>query len=91
MPTATETPPSPTPTLDPEWVRPEVGAQVPRITVDELAELLALERPVILIDARGTNAFSQAHIPGALDIPAGQIGDAAPQWPKGARIVLYCT
>jgi rhodanese-related sulfurtransferase len=68
-----------------------VAAQVPRFTVDELAELLALERQVVVVDTRGTNAFSQAHIPGALDIAVNQIESAAPQWPKHAQIVLYCT
>jgi rhodanese-related sulfurtransferase len=59
--------------------------------VDELATLLALERDVVVIDTRGHSAYAAAHIPGALDIPASQVGDAAPQLARSAKVVLYCS
>ena len=98
-PTPTEAPPTPTPTEsaplptftpDPNWVRPVFLSEVPRITADELATLLALEQNVVVVDTRGHNAYSAAHIQGALDIPISETNDAAPQLPRSARIVLYC-
>jgi rhodanese-related sulfurtransferase len=59
--------------------------------VDELATLLALEQDVVVIDTRGHNAYATVHIPGALDIPASQVGDAAPQLTRSTKVVLYCS
>ena len=92
LPTATVQTPAPLPTLtpDPNWVRPQFIAEVPRLTVDDLATLLALEHNVVVIDTRGHSAYATAHIKGALDIPVDETDRAAPELPRSAKIVLYC-
>jgi rhodanese-related sulfurtransferase len=52
--------------------------------------MLALEQAVYVIDTRGHSAYAAAHIQGALDIPADDMGTAVSQFAKHAKIVLYC-
>jgi rhodanese-related sulfurtransferase len=52
--------------------------------------MLALEQNLIVIDTRGHNAYATAHIQGALDLPVDEIDDAATEWPRSTKIVLYC-
>ncbi len=62
----------------------------PEITQSELAKAIEAKQ-VVLIDVNGTESFTKAHIPGAIDAEAAG-ADLAKQLPadKGALVVAYC-
>ena len=66
---------------------------VPRIGVDEVAQQLAAGR-VTIVDCRPVEAFSQAHIPGALSVPAHEaevlLGTQTLPIPPDHLVVAYC-
>jgi rhodanese-related sulfurtransferase len=63
------------------------------VTRDELVRELAAERPPLLVEALGAAYFADAHLPGALNIPPGQVERLAPQLlpDRTADIVVYCS
>jgi rhodanese-related sulfurtransferase len=63
---------------------------VPRITIDEVKELMA-KKQVILVDVRDPLAFSEGHMPGAINVPFDMIPNHIDAWKKDKRlIVTYC-
>jgi rhodanese-related sulfurtransferase len=65
-------------------------ASVPRITIDELKPLLARKR-VVLVDVRDPMAFSQGHIPGAVNVPFDFLPEYVEKWKQDKRLVVtYC-
>ncbi len=46
-----------------------------------------------LVEALPEAAFEQAHLPGAINVPAARVRERAPQLlpDKGADIVVYCS
>lgn len=76
--------PAPTQSDNPEDKMPRVKVQ------DAMAEVK--DGKAIIIDVRGTDAYKQAHIKGALDIqlPKLEAGDYQ-DLPKDKRIIAYCT
>ena len=62
-----------------------------RIKADE-AKRLVEEGKAVVIDVRGSDAFRNTHIKGALDFPIGKLesGDFK-GLPKDKRIIAYCT
>lgn len=48
------------------------------------------DKSVLLLDVRPEDEFAQGHLPGALNIPFGQLGKRLAKLPKKARIVAYC-
>jgi rhodanese-related sulfurtransferase len=73
------------------------GAQVPQITVQDLAQ--TLKRPstdYLLIDVRSIGEFQTAHISGAVSIPLTDIEtgkgiEQIQQMLKGRQLMVYCT
>ena len=64
-----------------------------RITRDALvARLAAPDRPV-LVEALGAAFYADAHLPGAINVPAGRVDELAPGLlpDPGAEIVVYCS
>ena len=47
----------------------------------------------ILVEALGAGFYDDAHLPGAINIPAGQVDMLAPAWlpDRHAPIVVYCS
>jgi rhodanese-related sulfurtransferase len=68
------------------------GAEVPRITREELAARLDRGEAVTLIEALPEPSFRKAHLPGAINLPAERVSDLAPQLlpDLDAEIVVYC-
>ena len=62
------------------------------ISVTELRDWLASEKPVHLVDVREPAEWEIVRIPGAVLIPKGDIlsGDALSELPQDRQIVLYC-
>lgn len=59
------------------------------VSADQLAEKLASGKPV-LIDVREPHEFAQGRIPGAVNIPLGQLTEAASNLDRTAETYLIC-
>ena len=63
---------------------------VPRITIDEVKKLMAAHQ-VVLIDVRDPMAFSEGHMPGAINVPFDHLPNHVEAWKKEKRLlVTYC-
>jgi rhodanese-related sulfurtransferase len=66
---------------------------MPRIAVDEVLEQLPTGR-LTVVDCRSVEAFSEAHIPGALSVPAAEaealLGTQTLPIPPDHLVVAYC-
>ena len=65
---------------------------VPLITRDELRAKIARGDAFHLFEVLGPMYFRKHHLPGARNMPPGEVGVLAPQLvpDKGAEIVVYC-
>ena len=63
------------------------------ITLSDLRRELEGPAPPVLIEALGAAYFADAHLPGAINIPPGQVDRLAPALIPDlhARIVVYCS
>jgi rhodanese-related sulfurtransferase len=58
---------------------------------DVHADLTAGVAGVVVVDSRGTEAWEQGHVPGALHLPTGEIAARAErEIPAGTTVVTYC-
>ena len=64
-------------------------ADIPRISVDELLLLLAKKKPVVIIDVRALDTYSEK-ITGALQIPLDEVEARLKEIPRNKEIVTYC-
>lgn len=67
----------------------QTKADVPRVSPDELHELLAKGEAVAL-DVRGTVPFKYGHIVHAISMPLGAIDRRSNELPQDKLIVAYC-
>ena len=68
---------------------PTSGAEVPRITVEELKALLDDGKQAVIVDARTAKSFEKRRVPGAISIPVREIEDRLDELPKDAPIAFY--
>jgi len=45
---------------------------------------------IVLIDTRSRDAFTKAHIQGAISVPVEELKDLASQLPRDKTLVTYC-
>ena len=89
---------TPTQPPDPAVALPSTGDQeipvtredVPRITPEELRELLSSARNVVVIDTRSQKVYDGGHIPGARYITPTEFETRYRDLPKDTPIILYC-
>ena len=64
-----------------------------RITRDALLARLADHGRPILVEALGSAFYADAHLPGAVNVPAGRVDDLAPRLlpDRDSEIVVYCS
>ena len=64
-----------------------------RITVDELKERIAREEEFAFVDTRNEKAWAEAEtkLPGAIRVPADEVGKHLDQIPKDRTVITYCT
>ena len=62
------------------------------ISRDELKGKIDRGEDFILIETLPAVAFEHAHLPGAINLPPGQVDELAPQLlpDKSAEIIVYC-
>lgn len=63
------------------------------ITQEELLAELTGSRPPVLVEALGASYFADAHLPGAINLPPGQVDRLARRLlpDDDADIVVYCS
>jgi rhodanese-related sulfurtransferase len=64
-----------------------------RVTREALLERLTGCRPPIVVEALGAAFYADAHLPGAINIPPGQVDRLSAELlpDRDAEIVVYCT
>ena len=63
---------------------------VPRISIDEVKELMA-KNQVVLVDVRDAQSFAAGHMPGALNIVFDDIPNHVDALKKDKRVIVtYC-
>ncbi|MBI4452284.1 rhodanese-like domain-containing protein [Candidatus Woesearchaeota archaeon] len=66
-------------------------AKVKFITIEQLLEMIENKEEFKLVDVLREGDFKEGHIPGAINIPVGNLKNEAPkQLNKTDRIVVYC-
>jgi rhodanese-related sulfurtransferase len=64
--------------------------QVRQMTLDELLERMKSQKPFILADARDVDSYGEAHIPGAIPIPADEVSRLADKYDRDMDVITYC-
>ena len=65
--------------------------QVRRMTIGELKARMNDTRPYLLADARDVDAYGDAHIPGAVPIPADEVDRLADKYDRDLDVITYCS
>ena len=62
------------------------------ITREELKAKMDREDDFVLVEALPERLYRRAHLPGAVNLPSGRVGELAPKLlpVKDADIVVYC-
>ena len=64
--------------------------QARKMTIDQLLSRIHDTKPYLLADARDLDAYDDAHIPGAVSIPADEVSRVADDYDQGLDIITYC-
>ena len=66
---------------------------ISRVTADEVKQRIDRGEPVIFVDARNPQAWSQSRekLPGAIRVPADEVSRHLGEIPKDRHVVTYCT
>jgi rhodanese-related sulfurtransferase len=64
--------------------------QVRQMTLGELTERMNSQKPFILADARDVDSYDDAHIPGAIPIPADEVERLADEYDRNLEVITYC-
>jgi rhodanese-related sulfurtransferase len=62
----------------------------PELSVDEVAELIA-RRKAVVIDVNPRRRWASGHLPGAINLDAGEYTEADLPGDKAATLVFYCS
>ncbi len=65
--------------------------EVPRIAPSILKERLDAGESLLVVDARSSDEYAAAHIPGAISVPLSDIEARMDELPRDQEIVFYCT
>lgn len=78
-----------------DWLEADLPAkqgkhEVSFIDLKTLRDLKAKDRDLVIIDTLSPESYAKAHIPGAINIPYGELKDRLGELKKDATIVTYC-
>ena len=68
----------------------EHTAEIPAMTLDQLATMLVQHEQVAVYDANRRERYEQGHIPGAVHVGHDEVTAAVLPRDHGARLVFYC-
>jgi predicted sulfurtransferase len=81
----------------PQFERDDIAfPEVPRITAEELKQLMDKKGEYVLVDTRSSSSYNYGHIEGAINIYNDPQGDPFPRemmlraLPRNKLIILYC-
>lgn len=60
------------------------------LSTDELVQLLDSDRDLLMVDVREPDEFADWQIPGAINIPLGELAARASEVPSDRRVVMIC-
>jgi 3-mercaptopyruvate sulfurtransferase SseA len=78
--------PQPTATNDPNIPYPNI----PRVALADARQALE-KREAVFLDVRSADSFAAAHVPGARNIPLGELENRAGELDPNDWIITYCT
>jgi predicted sulfurtransferase len=70
---------------------PQDQDAAPRIAPSVLKERLDDGDGLLVVDARSSDAYAEAHIPGAISVPLSDLEARMDELPRDQEIVFYCT
>ena len=62
-----------------------------QIDPDELAERIEADAELVVLDVRDASEFASGHIPGAVHIPYGEVGERAGELSAGRPVATVCS
>ncbi|HMA61676.1 MAG TPA: rhodanese-like domain-containing protein [bacterium] len=66
--------------------------KIKTITIEKLLEMKHNNEDFKLVEVLNNKAYNHGHIPGAINIPAGELSERAPEeLDKDETIVVYCS
>ncbi len=68
----------------------EHAAEIPAMTLDQLATMLTNHEQVAVYDANGRERYEAGHIPSAVHVGHDEVTAAVLPPDHGARLVFYC-
>ena len=80
----------------PRFEREVAFPEVPRITAEELKQLMDKKGEYVIVDTRSSSSYDYGHIEGAINIYSDPQGDPFPRQmmlgalPRNKLIILYC-
>jgi 3-mercaptopyruvate sulfurtransferase SseA len=69
---------------------PLTREEVPRIPPDQLRDLLASGRKVVVVDTRSYSEYQAGHIRGSISLPGTEIESRYGELSRATQLVLYC-
>jgi hydroxyacylglutathione hydrolase len=70
--------------------RPERIDTIARMLPDDIAPLLALPQPPLVVDVRTPREWEQKHIPGSINVPLNHLAERVGELPQERTIVVHC-
>jgi membrane protein DedA with SNARE-associated domain/rhodanese-related sulfurtransferase len=67
------------------------GADLPRITMEELKELISSQKPHVIVDARSSIAQQLGKIPGSIPAQVDGNGEELAHLSKETDVIVYCS
>jgi hydroxyacylglutathione hydrolase len=74
---------------DPRAAGLPVGC-LPNVTAPELAQRLAREPEIVVLDVREPSEWEEGHIPGARHVPMRQVAERLPELPRDRPLAVLC-
>lgn len=84
---------TPIPAAEPEQepeTRPSPSDMIPRITVEELLQVMESSADILVIDTRDKEQYDVDHITGAISVPLSVILEGEWTPPADKALILYC-
>lgn len=67
-----------------------VPVEAPRISIEDAKKAFD-SKTAVFIDTHSADYFAEQHIPGAININAGDLAAKEDKIPKGKKIIAYCS
>jgi rhodanese-related sulfurtransferase len=65
-------------------------APVTLISPQRLIERIQAGEPIAFVDVRQPEEYAQGHIPGAINVPSGELSARRAELPRGSVLIPYC-